>query len=41
LRGASRSASSHSSINVRYGPSFGAGLETGARFAAGNGDANA
>ena len=41
LRGASRSASSHSSITARYGPSFGAGLPTGERFAGGTGDANA
>ena len=32
---------SHSSITARYGPSFGAGLLTGARFAGGTGDANA
>jgi hypothetical protein len=41
LRGASRSASSQSSISARYGPNFGAGLPTGERFAGGNGDANA
>jgi hypothetical protein len=40
LRGASRSPSSHSSINARYGPSFGAGLPT-ARFDSGKGDNNA
>ena len=32
---------SHSSITARYGPNFGAGLLTGARFAGGTGDANA
>jgi hypothetical protein len=41
LAGASRSASSHESITARYGPSFGAGRPTGARFVGGIGDANA
>jgi len=41
LRGASRSASNHSSITVRNGPNFGAGRPTGGRLTGGTGENNA
>jgi hypothetical protein len=41
LRGATTSAVSHSSINSRYAPSFGAGRPSGRRLVGGSDDASA